>query len=151
MSTAATCLLSQSVILTEDVFKRFRPSIDERRIVLLTRVSLVGLGLLALAVALASKRVIASLLFAYTIFTCGLVVPVIAGFYKERLRVTWQGVLAAMICGGGIGLIGKIPIVDVPLKDDLGLIGFAVSAILLFAVSYFTREKILCHCEEPVS
>lgn len=151
MSTAATCLLSQSVILTEDVFKRFRPSIDERRIVLLTRVSLVGLGLLALAVALASKGVIASLLFAYTIFTCGLVVPVIAGFYKERLKVTWQGALAAMICGGAIGLIGKIPIVDVPFKEDLGLIGFAVSAILLFVVSYFTRKKILCHCEEPVS
>jgi SSS family solute:Na+ symporter len=151
MSTAATCLLSQSVILTEDVFKRFRPSIDERRIVLLTRVSLVGLGLLALAVALASKGVIASLLFAYTIFTCGLVVPVIAGFYQERLKVTWQGALAAMICGGAIGLIGKIPAVDIPLKEDLGLIGFAVSAILLFAVSYFTRKKILCHCEEPVS
>ena len=151
MSTAATCLLSQSVILTEDVFKRFRPSIDERRIVLLTRVSLVGLGLLALAVALALKGVIASLLFAYTIFTCGLVVPVIAGFYQERLKVTWQGALAAMICGGAIGLIGKIPIVDVPFKEDLGLIGFAVSAILLFVVSYFTRKKILCHCEEPVS
>ena len=151
MSSADTCLLSQSVILTEDVFKRFRPSLDERRTVLLTRLSLVGLGLLALAVASALKGVIASLLFAYTIFTCGLVVPVIAGFYQERLKVTWQGALAAMICGGGIGLIGKIPIVDVPLKDDLGLIGFAVSAILLFVVSYFTRKKILCHCEEPVS
>jgi Na+/proline symporter len=151
MSTAATCLLSQSVILTEDVFKRFRPSIDERRIVLLTRVSLVGLGLLALAVASALKGVIASLLFAYTIFTCGLVVPVIAGFYQERLKVTWQGALAAMICGGAIGLIGKIPIVDVPFKEDLGLIGFGVSAILLFAVSFVTRKKILCHCEEPVS
>jgi Na+/proline symporter len=151
MSSADTCLLSQGVILTEDILKRFRPSINERRTVLLTRLSLVGLGLLALAVALALKGVIASLLFAYTIFTCGLVVPVIAGFYQERLKVTWQGALAAMICGGAIGLIGKIPIVDVPLKEDLGLIGFAVSAILLFAVSYFTRKKILCHCEEPVS
>jgi len=151
MSSAATCLLSQSVILTEDVFKRFRPSLDERRTVLLTRLSLVGFGLLALAVALVLKGVIASLLFAYTIFTCGLVVPVIAGFYQERLKVTWQGALAAMICGGAIGLIGKIPIVDVPFKEDLGLIGFAVSAILLFAVSFVTRKKILCHCEEPGS
>ena len=151
MSSAATCLLSQSVILTEDVFKRFRPSLDERRTVLLTRLSLVGFGLLALAVALVLKGVIASLLFAYTIFTCGLVVPVIAGFYQERLKVTWQGALAAMICGGAIGLIGKIPIVDVPFKEDLGLIGFAVSAILLFVVSFLTRKKILCHCEEPGS
>jgi len=151
MSSADTCLLSHGVILTEDILKRFRPSIDERRTVLLTRLSLVGLGLLALAVASALKEVIASLLFAYTIFTCGLVVPVIAAFYQERLKVTWQGALAAMICGGAIGLMGKIPIVDVPFKEDLGLIGLAVSAILLFVVSYFTRKKILCHCEEPVS
>jgi len=101
--------------------------------------------------ALALKGVIASLLFAYTIFTCGLVVPVIAGFYQERLKATWQGALAAIIGGGAIGLMGKIPAVDVPLKDDLGLIAFAVSAILLFAVSFVTRKKILCHCEEPVS
>ena len=93
MSSADTCLLSHGVILTEDILKRFRPSIDERRIVLLTRLSLVGLGLLALAVASALKEVIASLLFAYTIFTCGLVVPVIAAFYQERLKVTWQGAL----------------------------------------------------------
>jgi SSS family solute:Na+ symporter len=141
MSSADTCLLSQSVILTEDIFKRLRPSIDERRTVLLTRLSLVGLGLLALALALALKGVISSLLFAYTIFTCGLVVPVIAGFYKEKLKVTWQGALAAMIGGGALGLMGKIPAVDVPLKGDLGLIGFAVSAILLFTVSYFIRGK----------
>jgi Na+/proline symporter len=62
MSIADTCLLCQSVILTEDVFKRFRPSIDERRTVLLTRLSLVGLGLPALALALALNGVIASLL-----------------------------------------------------------------------------------------
>jgi len=151
MSSAATCLLSQSVILTEDVFKRFRPSLDERRTVLLTRLSLVGFGLLALAVALVLKGVIASLLFAYTIFTCGLVVPVIAGFYQERLKVTWQGALAAMICGGEIGLLGKVPIVSVPFKEDLDIIGFAGSAILLFVVSFLTRKKILCHCEEPGS
>jgi len=141
MSSADTCLLSQGVILTEDILKRLHPSIDERRTVLLTRLSLVGLGLLALALALALKGVIASLLFAYTIFTCGLVVPVIAGFYKEKLKVTWQGAMAAIIGGGAIGLIGKIPAVDFSLKEDLGLIGFAVSAILLFTVSYLTREK----------
>jgi CBS-domain-containing membrane protein len=66
---------------------------------------------------------------------------VIAGFYRERLKVTWQGALAAMIGGGVIGLLGKIPAVDFSLKDDLGLIGFGVSAILLFAVSYLTRAK----------
>jgi len=136
MSSADTCLLSQSVILTEDIFKRFRPSISEGKSVLLTRLSLVVLGLIALGLAITLKGVISSLLFAYTIFTCGLVVPVIAGFYKQRLKVTSQGALAALIGGGMIGLVGKIPGLDIPLKGDLPLIGFATSALLLFTVSF---------------
>ena len=141
MSSADTCLLSQSVILTQDIFKRFRPSLDERKTILLTRLSLVVLAVVALGVALASKKVYEALMFAYTIFTCGLVVPVIAGFYKEKLKVTPQGALAALIGGGVIGLIGKIPGLDIPLKGDLGLIGFAVSAVLLFGVSFLTRRR----------
>jgi SSS family solute:Na+ symporter len=141
MSSADTCLLSQSVILTEDIVKRVHPGLDERKTVLLTRLSLVGLGLVALGLALALKGVISSLLFAYTIFTCGLVVPVVAGFYKERLKVTPRGALAALIGGGVVGLLGKVPGLDIPLKEDLGLIGFAVSAILLFGVSVLTRKR----------
>jgi SSS family solute:Na+ symporter len=141
MSSADTCLLSQSVILTEDIFKRVHPALDERKTVLLTRLSLIGLGLVALGLALALKGVISSLLFAYTIFTCGLVVPVIAGFYKDKLKVTPLGALFALIGGGVVGLLGKIPGLDIPIKGDLGLIGFAASAVLLFAVSYLGRRR----------
>ncbi len=141
MSSADTCLLSQGVILIQDVVRRFHPSLSEARTVLLTRLSLIILGLAALGLALVLKGVISSLLFAYTIFTCGLVVPVIAGFYKEKLKVTSEGALAALIGGGVIGLLGKIPGPDIPFKADLGLIGFAVSAILLFGVSWLTTKK----------
>jgi SSS family solute:Na+ symporter len=141
MSSADTCLLSQSVILTEDIVKRVHPALDERKTVLITRLSLVGLGLVALGLALALKGVISSLLFAYTIFTCGLVVPVVAGFYKDKLKVTPRGALFALIGGGVVGLLGKIPGLDIPLKGDLGLIGFAVSAVLLFAVSYLHPKR----------
>ena len=141
MSSADTCLLSQSVILIEDILKRFHPSLSEEKTVLLTRLSIIVLGSIALSLATALKGVISSLLFAYTIFTCGLVVPVIAGFYRGKLKVTPQGALAALIGGGVIGLIGKIPGIDVPLKSDLGLIGFAVSALLLFGVSFLARNK----------
>jgi SSS family solute:Na+ symporter len=141
MSSADTCLLSQSVILTEDIVKRAHPALEEGKTVLLTRLSLIGLGLVALGLALALKGVISSLLFAYTVFTCGLVVPVVAGFFKGRLKVTPQGALVALIGGGLIGLLGKIPGLDIPLKGDLGLIGFAVSAILLFGVSFLTGKR----------
>jgi SSS family solute:Na+ symporter len=141
MSSADTCLLSQGVILTQNIIKQFRPSLSEKKAILLTRLSIIILGLLALGLAMILRGVISSLLFAYTVFTCGLVVPVIAGFYKEKLKVTAQGALAALIGGGTIGLLGEIPGVDIPLKGDLGLIGFAVSAILLFGVSFLTRNR----------
>jgi len=142
MSSADTCLLSQGVILTQDIIKRFLPSLSEKKTILLTRLNIIILGLLALGLAMILKGVISSLLFAYTIFTCGLVVPVIAGFYKEKLKVTPQGALAALIGGGVIGLMGKIPGLDIPLKGDLGLIGFAVSAVLLFGVSYLDLKRL---------
>jgi len=141
MSSADTCLLSQGVILTQDIIKRFLPSLSEKKTILLTRLNIIILGLLALGLAMILKGVISSLLFAYTIFTCGLVVPVIAGFYKEKLKVTPQGALAALIGGGVIGLMGKIPGLDIPLKGDLGLIGFAVSAVLLFGVSFLYLKR----------
>jgi SSS family solute:Na+ symporter len=142
MSSADTCLLTQSVILTEDIVKRVHPALDERKTILVTRLSLVGLGLVALGLALALKGVISSLLFAYTIFTCGLVAPVIAGFYKEKLKVTPRGALAALIGGGIIGLVGKVAGLNIPLKENLGLIGFAVSAMLLFGVSFLDSRSI---------
>ena len=141
MSSADTCLLSQGVILTQDIVKRFIPSLSEKGTILLTRLNIIVLGLLALGLAMVLKGVITSLLFAYTVFTCGLVVPVIAGFYKDKLKVTPQGALAALIGGGTIGLLGKIPSLDIPLKGDLGLIGFGASAVLLFGVSYLGRRS----------
>ena len=140
MSSADTCLLSQSVILTEDVFKRFRP-IDERKTLLITRLSIIMLGLVALGLATTLMGVISSLLFAYTVFTCGLVVPVVAGFYREKLKLTSDGALAALVGGGVLGLLGKIPGLGLPLKEDLGLVGFAVSGILLFGVSGLSRRQ----------
>ncbi len=141
MSSADTCLLSQGVILTQDIIKRFLPSLSEKKTILLTRLNIIILGLLALGLAMILKGVISSLLFAYTIFTCGLVVPVIAGFFKEKLKVTPQGALAALIGGGVIGLMGKIPSLDIPFKGDLGLIGFVISAVLLFGVSFFDLRR----------
>ena len=141
MSSADTCLLSQSVILTQDVIRQFLPSLSEEKTIRLTRLNIVILGFLALGLAMILKGVISSLLFTYTIFTCGLVVPIIAGFYREKLKVTSRGALAALIGGGLIGLMGKIPSVDIPLKQDLGLIGFAAGAILLFGVSFLDPKK----------
>jgi len=52
-----------------------------------------------------------------------------------------QGALAALEGGGVLGLVGIIPGLNIPFSDDLGLMGFAISAILLFGVSFIVRRK----------
>ena len=139
MSSAVTCLLSVSTILTTDVIHKFRPAITEDRLLVISRWGIIILGLVALAVALLLKGIINSLMFAYTIYTAGLIPIVIAGFFKEKLRVTSIGALAAIIAGGTTGLFIKIYSNNLKNADFTALINLVpllISVVLLFTVSW---------------
>jgi len=136
MSSADTTLLSASTILTVDIIGRFRPSLSQREILAISRWAIVILGLGSLILALTLKGVINALLFAYTIYTCGLILPVLAGFYKNRLRVTPLGALAAIIGGGSAALISKLA--DIKYLDLGGLL---ISVLLLFLVSFIDNRR----------
>jgi len=135
MSSADTCLLSASTILTVDIVGRFKPSLSQRKILYLSRWGIVVLGLSSLVLALILKGVISALLFAYTVYTCGLILPVIAGFYKNMLRVTPLGALVAIIGGGSVALISKV--FDIKYLDLGGLL---ISGLLLFIVSFIDNR-----------
>jgi SSS family solute:Na+ symporter len=134
MSSADTCLLTASTILSVDVVGRFT-SLSQDRLLMLSRWGIVLLGVISLLVALALKGVISSLLFAYSVYTAGVILPVLAGFYKAKLKVTSLGALAAIIGGGGMALVSKI----FEIKYlDLG--GLLASGMLLFLVSFIDNR-----------
>ena len=135
MSSADTCLLSASTILTVDVIRRFKPSLSQGEILSLSRWGIVVLGLSSLILALTLKGIISALLFAYTVYTAGLILPVIAGFYKNRLRVTPLGALVAIVGGGSAALISKL--FDIKYLDLGSLL---ISALLLFVVSFIDNR-----------
>jgi len=136
MSSADTTLLSASTILTIDIIERFRPSPSQREILPRSRWAIILLGICSLIVALALKGVISALLFAYTIYTSGVILPVIAGFFKDRLKVTPSGALAALIGGGSAGLISQL----LEIKYlDLGAL--LLSGLLLFIVSFVDNRR----------
>ena len=135
MSSADTCLLSASTILTVDIVGWFMPSLSQRKILALSRWGIVFLGLSSLILALALKGVISALLFAYTIYTGGVILPVIAGFYKNKIRVTPSGALAAIIGGGSVALVSKV--FDIKYLDLGALL---VSGLLLFMVSLIDNK-----------
>jgi SSS family solute:Na+ symporter len=130
MSSADSCLLSASTILSIDIIGQFKPSLKRERIFSLARCGIVVLGAGSLVLALTLKGVINALLFAYTIYTAGLIIPILAGFYKSKLRVTSSGALAAIIGGGSAALVSKLLHIN---YLDLG--SLLISAFLLFSVS----------------
>jgi len=131
MSSADTTLLSASTILTVDIFGRFKPTASPANVLPRSRWAIILLGICALIVALMLKGVISALLFAYTIYTSGVIIPVIAGFFRNNLKVTPAGALAALIGGGSAGLISKL--LDIKYLDLGALL---LSGVLLFLVSY---------------
>ena len=150
MSSAVTCLLSVSTILTTDVIHKFQPAISEEKLLIISKWGIVILGLVAMAVALLINNIINSLLLAYTIYTAGLVPAVIAGFYKNKLKVTNIGALTAIIIGGTSGLLMKTYTSHLKNADTAALLNLAplgISIILLFTVSwldgYFRKQRTL--------
>ena len=142
MSSADTILLTGSTVLAHDVFGSREPGLsDERNQGLgLPRLFVLLIGLLGLALALYLGDIIKTLELAYTVFASGLIIPIIAGFYKEKLKVNECGALASMIGGGAAALVLKLDLlVFLPNLDPI-LIGMAVSAILLFAFSMICRQ-----------
>ncbi len=140
MSSADTVLLTTSTIVSQDVYGRMSPGMSERTGLMVTRVGVMLIGVVALLIAWQRPGIISSLLLAYTVFTSGVVVPVLAGFYRDRLRVNSAGAIAAIIGGGGTALaINRLQAADMLHVERLELAGLGVCVVLLFGVSWLVR------------
>jgi len=131
MSSADTVLLSASTILTVDIIGWFKPKLSQEKTLTISRWMVAVLGVGSLALALALKGVISALLFAYTVYTAGVILPVIIGFYRNKLKVTPVGGLAAIIGGGAAALVSKLAGIEY-----LDLWSLLISVALLFIVSF---------------
>lgn len=135
MSSADTTLLTAGTILNVDIIEHFKPQTSPVKTLASSRWMMVILGGCSLALALALQGIISTLLFAYTVYTSGLIPAVIAGFYKDRLKVTPRGALAAIIGGGSTALISQLLHIQ---YLDLGSLGISVG--LLFMVSFLDNR-----------
>ncbi len=132
MSSADTTLLTATSIFTLDLYRTARPGAGDEEMIRVSRGGTVLIGSLALLSALRHPEIIASLLSAYTVFAGGLIVPLLAGFWRERLRLTSEGALAALLGGGGTALL---------FGEEWPLLGMALSGAILFSVSWLLPQS----------
>jgi len=141
MSSADSTLLGQATVLADDVVGKAL-HLDERHVVMLAKACIVALAALSLLLALSFRGVIASLMFAYSVFTSGVVGPLLLGLLGGRHRPDGTSALAGICVGGACGLLGAVPWLDVPLKSHLSLVGliFSIAIPLLLSTLRSSRS-----------
>lgn len=130
MSSADTSLMTATSILTLDIYRKVLPGSSEGRLMIISRLGVLLIGISALALAISLPNIIKTLLIIYTVFTSGMLIPVIAGFYHKQLGLTSSGALAALVGGGATALL---------FGQTYPLLGMAISAVLLATVSRLDR------------
>jgi SSS family solute:Na+ symporter len=107
MSSADTCLISASTILTLNVVRPFR-DLGEEGSYRLTRILVLVLGAVSWIIAGRQAGIISSLLLAYSVFVGGVVFPTLCALFKDRIHVTAGAALLSVLAGGGLALLGKL-------------------------------------------
>jgi len=109
LSTAATCLLTSGIILTNDILDPviFRNQLNDKLKLIITKNMMIICGTGSLIIALYINEIIKSLLLALTVYTAGIVLPVILGFYRKKLKLNHYGAMSGIIAGGSAAVIMK--------------------------------------------
>ncbi len=132
LSSADSVLLSAGTVLSVDLLssRLWKKKIltKESHYIFSSRIGILLVGVCALLLALVLQDIINTLKLAYTVFTAGLTLPIIFGFFKEKTKVTSTGALMSLILGGGISLIWLY--LNSPYIDAV-LVGLLVSLIPL--------------------
>lgn len=130
MSTADSQLLIATSSISEDIIhKALNKKIDDKKLVLISRVTILVVGLIALIIAFSSKSLIYTLVhFAWAGIGCSFSPAVILSFFWKRFNA--KGVVASLMSGFIVTLIWMWPGLD----KQIGAIFVTFWVSLIFAV-----------------
>ena len=98
ISTANNYLFSPATNLINDVFSRYiAPDASNKRVMIVSRLVVVLLGVWALYQAVNTSSVLAKTLYAYTIYSAALTPVILAAFYSRRANA--KGAVSAIAAG----------------------------------------------------
>lgn len=136
MSTSDSYLLSPATNIVRDIYLRFmKPNASDKKILFLTRLWVVVLGVLAFSGAMWFETVLEYAMIAYTIYGAGVFFPIVASFFWKR--ATSAGAVSAIIGGTVFTIIWEF-FVSSTLPTIY--IGGGVSLLLLVTVSLLTSH-----------
>jgi SSS family solute:Na+ symporter/sodium/proline symporter len=144
ISTASNYLFSPATNLVNDVFVRYMaPGASNKRVLIVSRLSVVLLGCWALYQAVSSESILAKMLYAYTVYSAALTPVVLAAFYSKR--VTAWGAVSAIGAGTVVTLAWATQPVQAVLPPilearDAIFPALAAAVLAMVVVSLFTPK-----------
>ncbi len=147
ISTANNWLFSPATNLVNDIFVRYiQPDASNKRILIVSRLTVVFLGLWALYQGLHTESVLRKALYAYTIYAAGLTPVILAAFFWRR--ATASGAVASVAAGTVVTVAWDAVRVHLPPavgnRDAIFPALFA-SVLCLLVVSLLTRKSDAAH------
>jgi SSS family solute:Na+ symporter len=135
MSTVNSFLQSGASSLAYDVFRHFRPAISEGRLLALSRLLVIVLGMLSLGLALWFQMIVPALLFTLSMWTAGVLIPTLAALTGRKLRR--DTALYSLLGGALSSLAWKIV---QPFDVDALFVGLGFSLLVAIASEVFRAD-----------
>ncbi len=139
MSTADSCLMASSANILTDVLRVHNARKSLRYSQFLT----LGIGILALFLAMKMENVLELMLLSYAFMVSGLIIPVLAGLFTKK-----PDSLAALLAMTGGGMTTSFLLLfnrTLPLGLDANIFGIAVSLVIYIATksirSFFRHNR----------
>ena len=142
ISTANNYLFSPATNVVNDIYVRYlAPRASNKRVLIVSRLTVVLLGIWSLYQALGTGSVLKATLYAYTIYSATLTPVVLAAFYSRRANAA--GAVSAIAAGTIITVFWDIPLVHRHLpallaQRDAIVPAVAVALLCLFGISALT-------------
>jgi SSS family solute:Na+ symporter len=132
MSSADSVLLTASAVVSNDIIR----SANNKKLVKVCQIMVIVIGGGSLILALLSPGLRQTFVLGYSIFAAGLVIPILFGFYKDKLRLNSHGAIVSMIVGSTATLMGHV----LHWKNPV-IYGMATGIFLLFLISFLFQAK----------
>jgi SSS family solute:Na+ symporter len=129
MSTADSCLIASSSNLTNDIWtKLFRKEKSAKRIIIVSQLATLVVGVLAYVLANSFTSVLSVVLQAYGFMVSGLLIPTLVAYFSKKTDE--RAAIISMVGGGGFTLFAIFTNLSIPFGLDPTVIGILLSAVL---------------------
>lgn len=149
MSSADSDLLGAGSIFSNDIYRIYiNKNADDKKILRVTQLTMVVIGVLAMIVALTNtSSIITVLMFSFTLRAGGTFFPYIVGHYWKK--ASWSGAIASIIAGSSMVILVEKKIISIFGLDPI-IPGLVVSLVVfvLFTMLFPNRKDSVELAEE---